>query len=76
MMFWIYFEPSRFESLGFRAVEAAGLLAGLVSSFFAFLGLDSSARTDAAVFAASTLYRAAVRARLQFFATGWRLLDG
>ena len=64
MMLWIYFVPLRFESLVFRAVEAASFLAGLVSSFSAFFGLDSSARTDAAVFETSTLYRIAFLAVL------------
>jgi len=47
----------------------AGLLAGWLSSFTLSLALDNSARTAVAILAESTLYRAAVCARFEFFSS-------
>jgi hypothetical protein len=50
-----------------EALGVLSLLVGLVSAVV--LLRESSARTPATIFAASTLYRAAVRARFEFFSS-------
>jgi len=50
-------------------IAVVGFLAAWLSSFTLALALDNSARTAVAIFAESILYRAAVRARSESFAS-------